>query len=177
MTLREAIADKHDKAENHRFVKLLFSGQMPKEVYADYLFNQFLAYSKLEVLADRFGLLAGVEPVKRAALMESDLIELSEGAFLHASTSKYIDYLDTVPPEKLMAHIYVRHFGDMYGGQMLKRVTPGSGKMYEFENRAELISKLRSKLTDDLAEEANTVFDFALGLFDELANAHDIPAA
>lgn len=177
MSLREAIAEKHDKAENHRFVKLLFSGQMPKEVYADYLFNQFLAYSKLEELADKHGLLNGVEQVKRVAAMEADIAELGCDGFLCPSTASYIDYLNTVPAEKLMAHVYVRHFGDMYGGQMLKRVTPGSGRMYEFENRAELIAKLRAKLTDDLAEEANRVFDFAIGLFDELAYAHNISAA
>ena len=74
-----------------------------------------------------------------------------------------------------MAHIYVRHFGDMYGGQMLKKVVPGQGRMYDFENRAELIAKTRERLTDDLGEEANKVFDFVLGLFDEIADAHDIP--
>lgn len=177
MSLREAIAEKHDKAENHRFVKLLFSGQMPRGIYADYLFNQYLAYAKLEILADRFGLLDGIEPIKRAALMEDDMLDLAQPAMLHRSTSLYIDYLDTVPREKLLAHVYVRHFGDMYGGQMLKRVVPGQGKMYEFGNRAELISRTRERLTEDLGDEANKVFDFVLALFDELADAHDIPAA
>jgi heme oxygenase len=75
-----------------------------------------------------------------------------------------------------MAHIYVRHFGDMYGGQMLKKVVPSQGRMYEFKDRAELINRVRSKLSDDLGDEANKAFDFVLELFDELANAYDIPA-
>ena len=174
MSLRDAIKEKHDKAEQHRFVKLLFSGQMSKEVYADFLFNQFLAYAKLETLADHYGLLNELEPIKRAALMEEDMLALREAAMLHRATTKYLDYLNTVPREKLMAHIYVRHFGDMYGGQMLKKVVPSQGKMYEFENRADLIAKTRERLTDDLGEEANTVFDYVLELFDEIADAHDI---
>lgn len=176
MSLKDAIAEKHDKAENHRFVKLLFSGQMSKEIYADYLFNQFLAYAKLEGLAEKYGLLDGIEGIKRADLMDADLLELKEASFLHKSTIRYLEYLNTVPTEKLMAHIYVRHFGDMYGGQMLKKVVPSQGRMYDFENRAELIAKTRERLTEDLGEEANKVFDFVLGLFDEIANAHDIPA-
>ena len=41
-----------------------------------------------------------------------------------------------------MAHIYVRHFGDLFGGQMMKKVVVGSGKMYDFKNRSELIKEL-----------------------------------
>lgn len=176
VNLRDTIKEKHDKAEQHRFVKLLFSGNIPSEVYADFLFNQFLAYAKLETLADHYGLLAEIEPIKRAALMEEDLMELGQTAMFHPSTSKYLGYLDTVPREKLMAHVYVRHFGDMYGGQMLKKVVPTRGRMYEFEDRAGLIAKVRERLTDDLGDEANKAFDFVLELFDELANAYDIPA-
>ena len=36
-------------------------------------------------------------------------------------------------PEKIMAHIYVRHMGDLSGGQMIRRKVPGLGKMYKFD--------------------------------------------
>lgn len=176
MALRDKIAEKHDKAENHRFVKLLFSGEMPKNIYADFLFNQLVAYSRLESLAQRYGLLFGIEDIRRADLMQEDLTELGEKPGFRKSTSNYVSYLNNVPAEKLMAHIYVRHFGDMYGGQMLKKVVPSQGRMYEFKDRAELINRVRSKLSDDLGDEANKAFDFVLELFDELANAYDIPA-
>lgn len=64
--------------------------------------------------------------------------------------------------------------GDMFGGAMIKKVTPGPGNMYEFENKNELIQKLRSKLSLNMADEANTVFDFAIKLFEDLANEYDI---
>ena len=40
MALRELIKDAHDSAENHPFVKKLFAGQITKEEYGDFLFNQ-----------------------------------------------------------------------------------------------------------------------------------------
>jgi len=32
-------------------------------------------------------------------------------------------------PHKVMAHVYVRHMGDLSGGQMIKKKIPGAGKM------------------------------------------------
>ena len=58
----------------------------------------------------------------------------------------------------------------MYGGQMIKKVVPGSGTMYEFDNKKELIEKVRAMLTLDLAEEANVAMQFAIDLFEELAD-------
>jgi heme oxygenase len=75
----------------------------------------------------------------------------------------------------LLAHIYIRHFGDLYGGQIIKKAVPGSGKMYEFEDRNGLIAKVRERLSDELGEEANRAIEFNLQLFEEIANEHNIP--
>jgi heme oxygenase len=64
--------------------------------------------------------------------------------------------------------------GDLYGGQLIKKLVPGTTTMYEFFNRKELIEVLRSKLDVSMAEEANKCFVFALELFTELANEHNI---
>ena len=68
----------------------------------------------------------------------------------------------------MLAHLYVRHMGDLYGGQMIKKKVPGSGKFYEFTNREELITNIRAKLTDDLGEEANVAFQHAINIMREL---------
>jgi heme oxygenase len=68
----------------------------------------------------------------------------------------------------ILAHIYVRHFGDMYGGQMIRKRNPGSGTMYDFDNVDELKTTVRSMLNDDMANEANRCFEFAMQLFEEL---------
>lgn len=177
MSLRDAIKDQHDRAEKHRFVVLLLSGRLSKEAYAEYLFNQAMCYHALEKKADEHGLLNGIESIRRAALIEQDADELERNARIHGSTREYILHLESVPPQQLWAHIYGRHFADLYGGQMIKKVAPGSCRMYDFEDRSGLIAKVREHLTDDLAEEAKRVFDFALRLFDEVSDAYDLRAA
>jgi hypothetical protein len=56
----------------------------------------------------------------------------------------------------------------MYGGQMIKKHNPGSGTMYDFDNVEELKARVRALLTDDMADEANRCFEFAIELFKEL---------
>ena len=77
-------------------------------------------------------------------------------------------------PDKLMAHIYVRHMGDLSGGQMISKKVPGSGTMYKFDDDVDILKeKIRAKLNDSMADEAKIAFDFATKLFqqmDELGN-------
>ena len=174
MALRDHIKKNHDLAEEHPFVKLLFSGGVSTPIYADYLLNQYLMYVKLETLLEHYGLLQGVEAVKRSKLMLDDFHELRSNAKVYNVTYDYVRYLNTVSKENLMAHMYVRHFGDLFGGQLMKKVVPGSGAMYEFEDRSNLIKKLRERLDDSLADEANRVMLWAIELFQELADEHDI---
>jgi heme oxygenase len=174
MALRDHIKKNHDLAEEHPFVKLLFSGGVSTHIYADYLLNQYLMYVKLETLLEHYGLLQGVETVKRSKLMLDDFHELKSNAKVYNVTYDYVRYLDTVSKENLMAHMYVRHFGDLFGGQLMKKVVPGSGSMYEFEDRSNLIKELRERLDDSLADEANRVMLWAIDLFQELADEHDI---
>jgi heme oxygenase len=59
--------------------------------------------------------------------------------------------------------------GDLSGGQMIKKRIPGEGKMYDFEGDTnEIKEKIRAIVSDDMAEEANWVFDSATQLFQQL---------
>lgn len=176
MALRDYIKENHDIAEKHPFVKLLFSGGVSSKIYAEYLLNQYLMYNVLEKVALEKELLDGVEDVIRSELILEDFIELKETDIkIHGCTLDYIKYIQTrVSKENLMAHIYVRHFGDLFGGQMMKKIVVGSGKMYDFKNRSKLIQELRSRLDDSLADEANTVMLWAINLFMSIADEHDI---
>lgn len=171
-TLKEQIKEKHDIAENTKFTKLLLSGNIPKEVYAEYLYNQYECYKALEHYAAEN--LKDFPEILRAELIKKDLDELGEKDLkLHYSTEAYIAYLKHNPnPDKIMAHVYVRHFGDMYGGQLIKSKVPSSGKMYEFENRSELIKKIRELLTEDLGREASHCFEFIILLHNEIADEY-----
>lgn len=177
MSLREAIKQKHDEAENHRFVTLLLSGEMPDKIYADFLANQATCYEALEQKIHQYRMFEGFEELYRSHYIWRDFYELEYHAKIYPSTKEYVRYLEWVKPSYLWAHVYGRHFADLYGGQIIKKVAPGSCRMYDFKDRAELVKKVREKLSDDLGEEANRVFDFALRLFDEVSDAHDIRAS
>jgi heme oxygenase len=176
MQLRDLTKEKHKEAENHRFVKYLFAGSMTTEVYSDYLYNQHIAYKALEQRAEDYGLLEGIEKIKRVDKILKDFQELGaeKQPTIYVSTMMYDNYIKKLPKKSIIAHLYVRHFGDMFGGQMMKKLVPGSGSMYEFEDKNMLINNIRSKLSLDMADEANVVFDFAIKLFEDLANEYDI---
>lgn len=177
MTLRDAIKEKHDKAEQHPFVVLLLSGEMPDKIYADFLYNQAQCYEALEQKVHQHRMFDGIEEMYRSHLIWRDFYELGHVAQTKPSTEEYIRYLEWVKPDHLWAHIYGRHFADLYGGQIIKKVAPGSCTMYDFKDRAALIKEVRARLSDDLGEEANRVFDFAIRLFDEVSDANDIRPA
>ena len=175
--LRDLIKENHDKAEKHRFVELLLSGKMPESIYSDFLYNQQAVYKTLEALAESRSLLNGLSGIERNKKIQQDFENLGNyKSTLYPSTKKYIEYITTrnLTDNQILAHFYVRHMGDLYGGQMIKRVAPGKSTMYEFENRSELIAVLRSRLDDSMATEANHCFDYAIELFTELANEHNI---
>jgi heme oxygenase len=73
-----------------------------------------------------------------------------------------------------MAHVYVRHMGDLSGGQMIAKRVPGKGRMYQFDKgHDELKEMVRAKLDDSMADEAKLCFDFATKMFQELGEATD----
>ena len=87
------------------------------------------------------------------------------------STLEYVEYCNNVADGSvLIPHMYVRHFGDMYGGAMIAKRVPGLGMMYKFKEKDLLKEKVRAILTDDMADEANICFEFAIRLFGELVD-------
>ena len=177
MSLKELTHTNHTKAEAHPFTKLLVTGEMPKQIYADYLYNQLPAYHKLETLCAECGLLDGLSGIQRSQAIINDLDELlpeCPDVQIYPNTINYINYLHALTRQELLAHLYVRHMGDMYGGQMIKTKIPGNGSMYDFSDRKTLITKLRERLSDDLAPEANRCFQQIFLVFNDLANEHNI---
>jgi heme oxygenase len=176
MSLKELTAEAHKLAETQPFVKKIFSGTITKEEYARYLLNQELTYTVLEVFANDVGLLDDLPGIHRASKIQEDLVELEADVpelpnmKIAEATIEYHKHLASIKddPKKLMAHIYVRHMGDLFGGQMIATRVPGSGNYYKFENADTLKTAIRTKLDDSLAEEALVCFKFATQLFEEL---------
>ncbi len=170
--LKELTWEVHQRAERTSFARKLIKGLSPEEYYR-YLFNQYMIYSALEERGKT--VLKDVQDINRAQYIKQDLAELeSEYNIVPAehlltdTVFEYINYVQNLDDAGVIAHVYVRHFGDMYGGQMIKKRNPGSGNMYNFNNVDELKMRFRTMINDDMATEANRCFEFAIQLFTDL---------
>lgn len=169
--LKELTWEHHQNAERTEFANILISGDIHPRLYQKYLHSQLIIYSTLESLVD---LPLNLQGVFRSSLILEDLQELEAEHRLQEltdflpSVDDYVEHLTQLDNESLIAHVYVRHFGDMHGGQIIKKNVPGSGLMYEFENRSDLIAGIRELLNDDMVREARICFSFAERLFYEL---------
>ena len=185
MNLKELTWENHKRAERKGFAKILLGGDITPELYYRYLTNQYYSYVILEDALKLQGLPIYLHPVFRAKHILNDMQELEQLYGLSydpymtgSSNAQYVDHIYTLEKNgeyhKLLAHMYVRHFGDMYGGAIIQKRVPGSGTMYNFDNKEELKQLLRELLTDDMAEEANICFEFAIRLFEELEHVADL---
>ena len=177
--LKELTKEQHTNAERQEFVKVLFKNIKP-ELYAIYLWNQFPQYELLEVMANRHGLFDKFPELQRSKEIYNDFMELWPDKDEQPSHCPVVkDYLDHImsisnDPNKLMAHVYVRHMGDLSGGQMIAKRVPGEGRMYKFSGDVdELKEKVRKQCNDDMADEAKVCFEFAARLFKEMMDFVD----
>lgn len=171
-TLKELTAAKHKEAESQPFIKTIFAGNVDPAKYVDYLYQLLYIYKTLEQLSDIHGLFNDMEDLRRTSHIEYDYTEMiSEPPYpvVRQSTEDYVKYLKSIShdKEKLMAHIYVRHMGDLFGGQMLAKLLPGPNTMYRFRDIPNLITKLREKLDISMADEANKAFQFNIDILKE----------
>lgn len=170
--LRELTHKMHELAETQPFAQEMISGEVSNRKYATYLWNQHPQYNLLETLAMVHGLL----DVRIAPKIHDDYQELWDDdpnqPPLLPVVKEYMDYLMTIQmdPQKLMAHLYVRHMGDLSGGQMIAKRVPGSGTMYKFDEDVKILKeRIRAKCDDSLADEANVCFEFAAKMFEQMS--------
>lgn len=172
MSLKELTADKHAEAETTPFMKAVFAQAMPKNIWTDYTYQKRAWYEIIEHRAREFGLLDNLPGIERSELIMEDFKDMInyDGTVYKLSTTtldycKYIRELDSA--KKVLAHLYTWHLGDMFGGQMIKKIVDAPHRHLEFENARELMTTVRSMLTDDMADEANTAFDWAIKILRE----------
>jgi heme oxygenase len=175
MSLRDLTKEAHTNAERQEFVKILFSGKIDPKLYATFLKNQHPCYELLEVCSMANGLLTGLPDIRRSPYILSDFMELwgadnTDAPRTCPTVQRYLDHIMSIKndPKKLMAHLYVRHMGDLAGGQMIAKKVPGNGRMYQFEKSEELKTAIRAKISDDMADEATICFEFATDLFKDM---------
>lgn len=177
--LKELTYEQHKKAETRPFVKILFKGDIDPELYATYLYNQFPMYELLETFAMSTGLVNDIPEILRSKAIYADFKALwphEEFPQQLPVVKKYLDHLMTIKddPKKLMAHMYVRHMGDLSGGQMIAKRVPGPNNYYNFSCEIDdLKNRVRTKISDDMVEEASICFDFAAETFDDMMKLYE----
>jgi len=168
MSLRDLTWEKHKVAERSAFARKLLSGSMSVADYVNYLVQMGAIYRALENKAREAKILDNMDDLSRAGKIQQDILELAgedHGIGYLPATVEYVNYLKSLSdPKAIMAHVYVRHMGDLYGGQMIAKKIPGGGKFYQFDNREKLIEEIRSFATDDLAYDANIAFDYSIAV-------------
>jgi heme oxygenase len=141
----EYVSDIHREVENLPFMQQLNAKNMTKEQYAQYLENLHPIYTTIEgsLLAHKES--KYVKPLLfpdlfRLAALEEDLkffgINIEEIS-PSKEAKKYATYIASLPPEKLLAHYYTRHLGDLAGGQILspkiEELFEGGTSFYQFD--------------------------------------------
>ena len=143
----------------------MFEGKFNDLMYADYLYELKHIYKKIEDLSNQHKMTEDMPDLDRYPSICKDIEELGinfDRDLMH-STVEYLNHLDKLSienPRLLMAHVYVRHMGDLFGGKLMAKVVPGSGFMYQFADRPGLLKAFKEKLHIELADEANIGFDY-----------------
>jgi heme oxygenase len=172
VSLKELTKDNHALAETTPFMKAVFAGKMPMAVWVDYTYQKALWYNAIEEQAERLGLLKDLQGIQRAKLIMEDYYAMEKPFasynIFKEVTKDYTSYIRGLQdPKRVLAHLYTWHMGDMFGGQMIKKIVVAPSSHLEFKNAKELIAVMRPMLTDDLAEEANTAFEWAIKILRE----------
>ena len=171
MSLKELTAENHKKAEQCAFNQLLMNGKLTNEQYGMYLCSQLAIYSTIE---NTFGL-----PYVEMGRQENVLDDLTELGIIDLGpigrkTKEYCDYIHTLDIAEVLPHIYLNYMAVMMGGQIIKRFVPGSGRMYDFVDQANLekyvawIRTLQIGHDDVWAPEVNRAYEYIISIFDEL---------
>jgi len=165
-SLKEATSIKHKQAERMPFNTRMFNGLLSKNEYLLYLNQQLQIFQTIE----RIGL--PDNRLKRTENVQADIDELkSQGYFSDLILNKtigYVNYLASLSFEQVLPHVYLNYMAIMFGGQMMKKVVPSSGRMYAFDNMKETIQSIRNVQKDEWAEEVNKGFEFIILIFEEL---------
>jgi len=177
MSLREITKDLHHEAETTQFAKTLLGGNITKEQYANYLYQMLAIYDPIEFYCQRQGFFDCMSELPRIGAIYRDFQEIEDRNHhyeLLPSTFNYHMYLISLGNDKtrkhlIKAHLYVRHMGDLFGGQIIKKQVPHtSHAFYDFENAEDLKVKIREELDDTLGAEARTAFIWAIKIMKEL---------
>jgi heme oxygenase len=167
MSLKDLTAEKHKEAESTPFMKAVFARTLPFDLWVDWTYQKWLFYGAIEGAAGANRLLGDLPDLRRAFYLAMDYQEMNGNNLRHEFRPIVVDYYNYLlsiskDPNKIMAHLYTWHMGDMFGGQMIKKIVPGAHRNLEFADARTLMTNIRTKLDDSMGDEANVAFDWAI---------------
>lgn len=176
MSLKDLTSAKHAEAESTPFMKAVFAKTLPFDLWIDWTYQKWLFYGAIEGAAGANRLLEDLPDLRRAFYLFMDYNEMNTERKKHEFRPIAVDYYRYLisianDPDKIMAHLYTWHMGDMFGGQMIKKIVPGAHRNLEFEDARTLITNIRAKLDDSMGDEANVAFDWAIRMMRDYDNS------
>jgi heme oxygenase len=171
MSLKDLTSEKHKQAERMPFNVRMFRGELSKREYLHYLHQQASIFQIIEQIGVPHKSLLRLKSVFED--IEEIMVDVTGELPVLKAMKSYGIYLQKLNDVELLPHIYLHYLALMYGGQMMKSKTPGSGKMYDFEDMNEAATSIRSLQTDEWSDEVNKGFDFMIDIFDELERIHN----
>ena len=189
LDIKELTWEQHKNAERQEFVRILMSGNIDEKLYATYLYNQLQCYSVLQKYGHHNSLFRQTPGLERAEKIHYDYSKLwhntEKTPVITQSTREYVTHIEAIQDDAhlLYAHIYVRHMGDLRGGQMIKKKTPGPNRYYTFRDKEviefgriikENINRYLNIYEHSVLPEARLCFDFATRLFKEMKEIDDL---
>lgn len=173
MSLKELTLEKHKQAETTNFMKAVFAKKLSNDMWADFTYQKSLIYNAIEGIAGAQGILNNFpSDIRKTHNLYLDYKGMTGGDIKHAYRQPTIDYYQYLlrldnNSRKIVAHLYTWHMGDLYGGQMIKKLVPGPHTALDFKDPENLKYKIRELLDDSLADEANLAFDWAIKIFND----------
>lgn len=202
--LRGATAEAHRRIESLPVFESMFHGRISREEYADYLQALLPLYEALEEALERCRSLPRLMALARPSLYRSpalslDLISLGSAAVKDTPSpiAAHLGQLAEAAPHRLVAWVYVRYFGDLSGGQILKKILgPALGlskesglAFYHFPQIAAIDREkaalshlidhldLETSETNEIVGEAVKAFEAHLELFSDPRSPENSPPA
>lgn len=174
-TLRELTKKYHDAAESTMFMRLFAAKAITEIEYAKYLTQMVLVYTALETKLAQIPEFADIfKGGWRLSNMRRDLAKFTENVGAQSICSSTVDYYNEIlqlkDSSELFAHYYVRIAGDLFGGQMLKKLVPGAASWYDFDDATSnsLRISLRNLAQPSLADDVAAAYTWNISILVEL---------
>ena len=200
LELDDGTRKSHSLAENTQFVSGFFKGLSNKESFARLVESLYYVYEAMENVMDNTDDInvksLDFPSLRRLAELEKDMSfyfgeDWKSKSKPSMATTKYVERIKEIgekSPELLVAHLYTRYLGDLFGGQMMggmatrslglesgegisfykftdiQEVKPFIDEYYTKLNSLDLSAETRQAIVD----EANLVFTYNIYIFDEL---------